>query len=225
MNDFESVLDRLRDPEDFIDDLEPKVQPMSADDYIDLIEFYKNRGRRELCLYTDVMQVSVQEIMYQIRRYNRLDKGLSIEERKPIWLHIFSYGGETIAGTALIDLILQSETPVFTINDGMAASMAGLIYIAGHRRYAMERATLMLHDGSLLGLSGDMSKVKDYIGYQSKWESRMREFVLMHSRLTEKEYDGQSRADWYLLSDYAKEKGLVDYIIGVDCTLKDILPD
>ena len=208
---------------DLLKQLRPKSQLMSADDYISMVEYYQEQTRRELYLYTEVDQVSVQEVISPILKFNREDKGKKAEERKPIWLHIYSPGGSTTAGSALIDTILQSITPVYTVNDGMAYSMAGLIFIAGAKRFAYERSSVMLHDGSV-ELAGDMSKVMDFIGYQQKWEKQSKQFVLSHTSITDKEYDEQSHKDWYLLADYAKEKGMVDYIIGEDCTLDDILP-
>ena len=214
--------------DEFIASLKPKLsETISAKDYIDLIEYHKEKERRELYLHGEVDYYSTQTIISAIMDYNREDKKdaypFDKTTRKPIWLHIYSPGGETVAGSALIDAMLQSQTPIYTVNDGMAMSMAGLIFIAGTKRYSMERATLMLHDGSM-GVSGDVSKVKDYIEYQNKWEAKMKDFVLSHSKLTEEEYKDQSRADWYLLPDSAKEKGLVDFIIGPDCSLNDILP-
>ena len=196
---------------------------VTVDEYIDFVNYCQSKKRRELYLHGEVEYCSIQELIDAILEYNREDCDKDPSERKPIWLHIYSQGGDVVAGNALIDVMLQSKTPVYTVNDALAASMAGLIFLAGRKRYSMERATIMLHDGSL-GISGDVSKVMDYIGYQNKWESKMRNFVLSHSKLTEEEYDKQSRADWYLLPDFAKEKGIVDYIVGEDCELKDILP-
>lgn len=67
-------------------------------------------------------------------------------ERKPIKLFINSFGGVVYDGLALVDVIKQSKTPVHTISIGSSMSMGLWIYLAGHKRYIGENATLMFHD-------------------------------------------------------------------------------
>ena len=67
-------------------------------------------------------------------------------ERKPIKLFINSFGGSCYDGLALVDVIKQSKTPVHTISIGSSMSMGLWIYLAGHKRYIGENATLMFHD-------------------------------------------------------------------------------
>ena len=37
------------------------------------------------------------------------------------------------------------------------------------------------------------------------------------------EYEKNYRVEWYMYSELAKEKGFVDYIIGEDCDLDEII--
>jgi ATP-dependent Clp protease protease subunit len=67
-------------------------------------------------------------------------------DRKPINLFINSFGGSVYDGLALVDVIKQSKTPVHTISIGSSMSMGFWIYLAGHKRYVGENATLMFHD-------------------------------------------------------------------------------
>ena len=53
--------------------------------------------------------------------------------------------------------------------------------------------------------------------------ARIRDFVLDNSKLTGEEYDSKLRIEWYMFNDEAKEKGFVDYIIGEDCELGEII--
>ena len=75
--------------------------------------------------------------------YNRKDRDIPVEKRKPINIYIMSFGGELYPAYALISTILASKTPVNTINMGVAMSAGLLILLAGHKRYAMKYITAM----------------------------------------------------------------------------------
>lgn len=193
--------------------------------YTEYHERLRQAKRRELYLWDEVDAASVAELCDMIMAYNRKDKNKSVEERKPIYLHIFSGGGDVFSGNALLDLILQSKTPVYTINDGKAFSMAGYLFIAGHKRFAFEHSVLMLHDG-MLSATGDASKVEDFTDFNKKSRVRDQELVMScsHGRMPEDEYKEHARADWYMFADYAQKRGLVDCIIGKDCELDCVIP-
>ena len=46
---------------------------------------------------------------------------------------------------------------------------------------------------------------------------------LKQRKITEKEYSKKYRVEWYMYADEAKKNGFVDYIIGEDCSLDDII--
>ena len=96
---------------------------------------------RRLFINENIDSEIVDTIVYHILRYNREDKDIPIENRKPILLYINSNGGSVPDGYALIDAIMISKTPVYTINQGYCYSMGFLIYIAGKRRFAMPNST------------------------------------------------------------------------------------
>lgn len=185
--------------------------------------FYLNDlKQRKLFLDEDVTQLSVGDIAKNILQYNREDYGLAPEVRKPILLYIASNGGDIDAGFELIDVILNSKTPVYTVNLGYQYSMGFLIGLAGHRRYATANAKFLLHDGSNF-IYNSGAKAQDQMEFNRKVESRVKQYVLSRSNLTSEEYDSKLRVEWYMFSDEAKEKGFVDYIIGKDCDIDEII--
>lgn len=64
---------------------------------------------------------------------------------KEIELYINSYGGEMEAGYMGYQAVRASRVPVKTINAGMTASAATLIYCAGNVRLMMPEASFVLH--------------------------------------------------------------------------------
>lgn len=105
---------------------------------------------RNILLSEDITASSVKGIIEKIIDINNDDDEKEEDyknwERKPIKLFINSFGGSCYDGLALIDIIKQSKTPVYTISIGSSMSMGLWIYLAGHKRYVGEHATLMWHD-------------------------------------------------------------------------------
>ena len=165
---------------------------------------------------------TVVEPLLAIQEFNRLDAGKPVEERVPVKLYIDSIGGEIDSGFALIDTIIASETPVYTITTGAAYSMAFLIAIAGKKRFSLKHSKFLIHDGSI-SASGSLGKVQDETAFTRKITSQMREFILEYTKISKKEYDKKQRFEWFLTAEQAKSKGVVDYIVGEDCQFSDIL--
>ena len=186
------------------------------------IFYLKDLKQRKLFLSEDVNQYSVGDIVKNILQYNREDYGVPSEGRKPILLYVSSNGGEVDAGFELIDAIRCSKTPVYTINLGYQYSMGFLIDLAGHRRYAMEHSKFLLHDGSNF-IYNSGAKAQDQMEFNRKVEDRVKQYILSRSKLASEEYDSKLRVEWYMFSDEAKEKGFVDYIIGKDCDIDEII--
>lgn len=184
--------------------------------------YLKDLKQRKLFLTDDVEQATIGEIVKNILQYNREDYGMAIEDRKPILLYVASNGGEVDSGFELIDVILSSKTPVYTINLGYQYSMGFLIGLAGSRRYAMTHSKFLLHDGSNF-IYNSGAKAQDQMEFNRRVEERVKKYIISRSKLTSEEYDSKLRVEWYMFSDEAKEKGFVDFIIGEDCDIEEVI--
>lgn len=65
--------------------------------------------------------------------------------KKRIQVWISSPGGVVLDGYNIFNAILKSKTPVDTYNVGIAASIAGVIFMAGRKRVMADYASLMIH--------------------------------------------------------------------------------
>lgn len=105
---------------------------------------------RKILLSENINASSVKDVITKIMEINADDDLKEADykdwERKPIKLFINSFGGSVYDGLALVDVIKQSKTPVYTISIGSSMSMGLWIYLAGHQRYVGENTTLMFHD-------------------------------------------------------------------------------
>lgn len=189
---------------------------------IEEVLYVKDLQQRKLFMNLNIDQFTIGDIVRHIMQYNTEDKGVAPEERKPILLYLTSNGGSVDAGFELIDVIKSSKTPVYTINLGFQYSMGFLIGLAGHKRFATPNAKFLMHDGSnFVWDSG--AKVQDRMEFQKKVEERIKNYVLQNSSVSSEEYDSKFRVEWYMFADEAKEKGFVDYIIGDDCDINEII--
>ncbi len=182
----------------------------------------KDFENRKLYINYDIEEVLNDEITYHILRYNAEDKGIPIEKRKPILLYVTSNGGSVPDGFCLIDTILSSKTPVYTINLAYQYSMGFLIGLSGHKRYATKNATYLMHDGSNF-IYNSMSKAKDQMKFQDNMEQHIKDYILSRSKLTSDKYDENLRVEWYMYADEAKKYGFTDFIIGEDCDIDEII--
>lgn len=178
---------------------------------------------RYLYLNGEISEGIIDNIVYYIIRYNRIDKGIPINERKPIILYINSPGGSVVDGYGLIDSILLSETPVYTVNLALCASMGFLVYLAGARRYSMPHSEFLMHDGSTMGFDST-AKMKDRMQFETvQLEKMTKEYIMSRTNIKDKLYDEKYRVEWYFLPQEGKNIGAVDYIIGEDCSINEIL--
>jgi len=185
--------------------------------------FEENLKNRKLIFNDDVDQDVVETIVLQIFKCNKEDKDIPIEKRKPIYIYINSMGGEIANGYIIIDAIECSKTPVYAVVLGYAYSMGGLILLAAKKKYAFRNSTILLHDGSM-GAVTSGSKFKDIAKFYDTMNERIKEFVLSKTKMTPEYYDSKYEKEFYMYADAeAKELGIVDYIIGEDCELDEIL--
>lgn len=178
---------------------------------------------RHLFLNQEIDESVVNNIIYHIIRFNRLDKDVPADERTPIWLYINSPGGALTDSFGLVDVIKTSTTPVYTVNLALAASGAFHVFIAGKKRYAMPSSEFLIHELRTGDLDG-ISKVMDRMSFEAGEISDMlKDHVLSHTSIDPFLYDTKLRSEWYMLATQAKGYGIVDYIVGEDCQFDDIL--
>ena len=184
----------------------------------------KNYKARRVYVNGEIDSYLADDVVRMILQYNVEDaeNGCKPEERTPIRLYLTSNGGDVVSGFKLIDVITNSVTPVHIINFGQQYSMGFLIGLAGHKRYATQNATYLMHDGSEV-IYDSMSKAKDRMKFNEAVEERIKQYVLGRGSISEETYDNMIRVEWYMFADEAKRNGFVDEIIGVDCGIDAVI--
>ena len=181
----------------------------------------ENLDNRILVFNDQVDENVIENYVLRILKWNREDENIPVSCRKRIMLYIDCPGGETITGLNFVDVIRQSETPIVGVAFSLAASMGYHIFIACHERIAFKNTVLLQHDGELI-VQNSSSKAKDTMQFFDKMDKRLKEHVLSCTKMTEEFYDKIYDQEYWIFADDAKELGIVDKIIGQDCSLNEI---
>lgn len=191
--------------------------------YFDKI-FDENLKERRIIISGEVDCSCIEQVVLPILEFNRQDKNIEdINKRKPVYIFISSNGGDVGVGMNIVDTIINSKTPIFGITLDIAYSMAGLILIACDKKYCFKHSTFLIHDGSVNSGTQSGKKFRELNSFINETDKKIKEFIISKSKITAEQYDDEYGSEIYLYSEKAKELGLVDYIIGEDCMLDEIL--
>jgi ATP-dependent Clp protease protease subunit len=143
---------------------------------------------------------------------NKEDKDIPIEERRPIKLLLYSYGGDGQACFSLLDVIGLSKTPIHTINMGVAMSAGLLILLAGHKRFCLKNSTALAHSGSG-GASGTFEQTEAQMKDYKRFVDTMRNYIIERTNIDTKTLNKYKTKEWYLYAEDQVKYGIVNKII------------
>lgn len=142
---------------------------------------------------------------------NYEDTNIKDYERDPINIYITSYGGELDPSWGLIDIILNSQTPIYTYCLGCAYSAAFNIFLAGHLRFAYPHSTFLYHQLST-GTYGKFMDMYEKINVLLEDQKNIEEYVVSRTKITLEELhqNKTNKQDWYFNFDDAIKYGIVN---------------
>lgn len=176
----------------------------------DNVSYYVLEKERKIYLECEIGP-DIMSLHRMIMRWNMEDAGKAVEERTPIRIYIMSYGGDIDYMWAFVDMVNASKTPIYTINVGVAASAASLIFISGHKRYMLPNSKVIIHEGSAQ-MAGDAIKVMDATESYRKDLKRMKEYILSKTNIPQAALNRRKNNDWTLDSAYCLENGVCDVV-------------
>jgi ATP-dependent protease ClpP protease subunit len=140
-------------------------------------------------------------------------KELSGIKAGQIDLHINSPGGLVFDGITIHNLLKQHPATVTTYIDGLAASIASVIALAGDRVIMAENALFMIHkaSGMVMGNSDDM---RDFAEKLDKVNGSIATTYTSKTKKDEKEINDLMTAETWMSADEALEMGFIDEIAG-----------
>lgn len=176
-----------------------------------LLSYYQDEADRSFWINDEITD-NLLEFAKLIMKYNKEDVGKPIEDRKPIKIFISSPGGDLDSTLSFIGLIGLSKTPIWTINMGWAYSAAGLILMAGHKRFIMPNCSVLIHSGSGM-LGGSFEQTTEQMKNYKALVDKMRDFILSKTKIDVKLFKKNQSKDWYINTEEALSLGIVDEIV------------
>lgn len=178
-----------------------------------LVNFYEDLSNRVYWLDDEINNYTLDLVQY-ITKWNREDKGIPVEDRKPIRIVVDSPGGHLSVSETVSNIIKMSKTPVYGIALGTVASGASVIYLSCHKRYALPNSVFVLHKGGCSGVSGTYDEIVAFARDYEKQMETLINFYIDNTKYTEEEIEENIQTDWYIRTEEALEKGIVDELVN-----------
>ena len=130
-------------------------------------------------------------------------------------LRLNSPGGDVFDGIAIYNALREHPAKVITHIDGVAASMASMIALAGDEVRMAENGFLMIHNpwAMVVGNADDLRKEAELLDQISG--SMLMAYEAKSPATSEQIKDWMADETWFTAAD-AKEAGFVDEVIGVE---------
>lgn len=138
-------------------------------------------------------------------------KDLNALDASTIHLRINSPGGAVFDGTAIYNAIKQHKAHVVTHIDGLAASIASIIALAGDEVMIAENAYMMIHEawGIVIGYAEDMRKEADLL---DKLTGTIANTYMAKTGKELDEIKEMMKAETWLTGQEALDAGFVDAV-------------
>jgi len=131
----------------------------------------------------------------------------------PIYLHLFSNGGDIYSAFFAIDTIRLSKVPVYSIIEGATASAGTMISIICKKRFIQPNAYMLIHQ-LRSEFWGKMNEIEDEFQNLTKLMERVAQMYKDHSTLSEKKLKKLLKRDLWLDATEALKYGLVDELMN-----------
>ena len=140
-----------------------------------------------------------------------IDELAKVPKDKEILLRVNSPGGSVIDGLAIYDAIRRTPQKVTTRIEGLAASIASIIALAGDEVIMSENSLFMIHNvwGGETGDSKDMRKAADLM---DKMSSKLVSIYMAKSGKEESEIKSWMDAETWFSAEEALEAGFITSI-------------
>lgn len=128
-------------------------------------------------------------------------------------VRINSPGGSVFDGLPIFNALKNSTSDIHTYNDGLCASMAGLVLLSGKTVHSANNALLMLHS-PMSGCQGNASDIQQVLDMLDKVQDSLIACITTRKGTTTDEIKTKyfDYKDHWLNADEAKAEGFIDVI-------------
>jgi len=170
------------------------------------IYFYKGVSRDSVLNLIGVLNENIKKLKAVVSQIGSIDN-------IPIYLFINSEGGDYFAGLSAMDHIKNMNYPIYTVIDGMVASAATFISLAGTKRFITRSSWVLVHQiRSWFGGMYTHEQLKDEMENSGNIMKSLNTMYSEHTKIPKKKLDQFFKHDLYIDSSQALKYGIADYI-------------
>lgn len=172
-------------------------------------QYYKNLINNTIILNRDIDNELLE---YAILPLIEMDNNPEVKE---INIILNSLGGDVYSGFSLVSVLESLKTKTTIRIMGIAASMGGLIAMAKNTNLKVicDRWSVgLIHSGSQY-MEGSTHAVRDTFKFSERYEEKIKEYILSHTKITEEMYKEIERQEFWMDADDMLKYGIVDEII------------
>lgn len=141
-----------------------------------------------------------------------LIRSLSSFSGGTITLRINSPGGDVFDGFAIYNALREHKARVVTVIEGMAASIASVIAMAGDEVKAHKNTMLMMHE-PWTGMAGNQYELREVADILQKISGNILDVYADNSKIGKRDLKQMMKDETWFTAKEAKEKGLVDTVL------------
>jgi ATP-dependent protease ClpP protease subunit len=165
---------------------------------------------------TETLLKARKQITKQINSYKKIilqnNLDINILKQFHINLHINSNGGYVLDSFGMYDFIQSSPVPIYTYVEGICASAATIISVAGHKRFMTRSSLFMIHQLSTW-FSGKHQEFVDEKINLDLMMSTIKQIYLENTKMKKVKLLDLLKRDLFLKIDKCIEYGFVDEMI------------
>lgn len=163
----------------------------------------KEKGISELYMYGDISRYDI-----NAREVGKVLKEMDAKT-DTLEVRLLSGGGDVFEGIAIYNLLRQSDKKIKMYVDGLAASIASIIMLAGDEVYMGEGTQVMIHSPWTVAM-GNSRDLQDTIDQLDRVEAEMIRIYKNRTDMPESQIAKMMSEETWFNSDEAIEYGFAD---------------
>lgn len=138
---------------------------------------------------------------------------------KEITVRVNSPGGDVFDGVTIYNRLKQHSANVTVYIDGLAASIASIVALAGNEVIASEGTLMMIHK-PMAGIHGNANEMEEMITLLDEVEEQLVSIYRRKTNMDRSEIKALLSKETWMNAEEAKEMGFVDSIMAEDEEIK-----
>ncbi len=142
---------------------------------------------------------------------------------KPIYVLLNSPGGSVLDGALIVSAIEGASVPVYTVVEGLCASMCQIIHAYGTKRMMVDRTVLMGHPASG-GVQGTLEQMQSRLGMIQRYVNKFNAYIANRAGIPLDKYLNMVVSEMWLDAEDATALHFNDEVVNVSLTVVPSLP-